>query len=188
MSNSDLATLGGITLATMVLAWTLVVYLRVGAPSLSSSGAATRAMVNMLAPRAGWTVYELGCGTGTVAAEIVARHTHVRVVGFELAPLPWLLARLRAWWLGGQRFSVRYADFRRVPLEQADAVILYLSHEAMGALAKKLRRELKEGTPVVVNSFALPGWPITREERADDLHGSRLILYQAPGPATDEAS
>ena len=68
MPISDLATLGGIALATIVLAWTLVVYLRVGAPSLSSSQDAARAMVDMLAPRAGWTVYELGCGTGKVAA------------------------------------------------------------------------------------------------------------------------
>ena len=186
MPINDLATLGGIALATIVLAWTLVVYLRVEAPSLSSSQDAARAMVDMLAPLAGWTVYELGCGTGKVAAEILTRHADVRVVGFELSPLPWLLARLRGWWLGAQRFDVRYADFRHVPLNQADAVIAYLSHEAMGDLAEKLCRELRKGTPVVVNSFALQGWEILREQRADDLHGSRLILYQAPGPLGDE--
>ncbi len=186
MANNDVASLVGIGLATLVLAWTLVVYLRVGAPSLSSSQGAARAMVDMLAPHAGWTVYELGCGTGKVAAEILARHAEVRVVGFELAPLPWLLARLRGWRLGSQRFDVRYADFRNEPLNQADAVIAYLSHEAMGTLAEKLSRELREGTPVVVNSFALPGWVITREQRADDLHGSRLLLYRVPGPTGDK--
>ena len=186
MAINDLASLTGIALATLVLAWTLAVYLKVGAPSLSSSRRAARGMVDLLEPRAGWTVYELGCGTGKVAAEILSRHANVRVIGYELAPLAWLVAKMRGCWLGTQRFEVRYRDFRRVPLDEANAVIAYLSHEAMGDLAEKLRRELREGTPVVVNSFALPGWTITREQRADDLHGSRLLLYRAPGSASDE--
>jgi cyclopropane fatty-acyl-phospholipid synthase-like methyltransferase len=96
-------------------------------------------------------LYELGCGWGGLSLAMAQAFPEATVVGIELSPLPWLVARLRA--RGHPRVRIERGDFFRADLTGADAVVSFLMIRPMVPLAEKLSRELRPGTPVVAVAF-----------------------------------
>jgi SAM-dependent methyltransferase len=112
-----------------------------------------RRLLTLAGVKPGELVYDLGAGDGRILA-IAAREFKAKAVGYEIAALPYVFARLRLWRIPGA--SVRAANFFRVSLAPADVVVCFLTPMAMTKLVPKLERELKPGARFVSYAFPLP--------------------------------
>lgn len=99
---------------------------------------------------------EIGSGLGDLSMHIAKNRKNSQVEGIEIAPLPWLISRLRAWIT---RSSVRFklGDYRELDFAQYDLVFAYLSPAAMSDLWKKAQQEMRTGSLLVSYEFEIPG-------------------------------
>lgn len=125
----------------------------------------------------GARVVELGAGWGGLALRVARALPHVQVVGYELSPLPYLVARLRASRV--LNCNVYRRDFHRVDLGEADAITAFLMMRPMERLEAKFDRELAAGTPVVAIGFQMRG-RAARKTRC----GGDVALYRWPSGST----
>jgi hypothetical protein len=124
-------------------------------PLYASSGEACRKLVRLLPAQSGLQVLDLGCGAGGVLQHLSRARPDMAYTGFELAPLPALLAWLRLRRCGNCQVS--WSDFWRADLSSYDVVYAFLSPAAMPDLWRKARAEMKPGSLLVSNSFAIEG-------------------------------
>lgn len=118
-------------------------------------------------------VVDIGSGLGGFTLDLARRHPGWTVTGVELAPLPWLVSRLRA--VGtGARF-VR-GDYARLRFSDYDAIFAYLSPAAMPALWEKASREMRPGSLLASYEFPIPGHPPTRTVIVNP-GGERLYIW-----------
>ena len=99
---------------------------------------------------------EIGSGLGDLSMHIAKNRKNSQVEGIEIAPLPWLISRLRAWIT---RSSARFklGDYRELDFAQYDLVFAYLSPAAMSGLWKKAQHEMRTGSLLVSYEFEIPG-------------------------------
>lgn len=135
-----------------------------------------RRLLKLAEVKPGETVYDLGAGDGRILA-VAAKEFGARAIGWEIALLPYLLARLRLWRV--PKAEIHYASFFKTDFSQADVVACFLSPMAMVKLLPKLQRELRPGARFVTFAFPLPN---TLEDRSDKPteRQTRIFLYQAP--------
>jgi len=113
-------------------------------------------------------VLDAGCGPGTALAALAAARPGASLEGVEAAALPWLAARLRA----RGRWRARLGSLWRADFGRHDVVYAYLSPAAMPRLWAKARAEMRPGTLLVSNRFAVAGVP---PARALDTGGARRL-------------
>ncbi|MBP9718593.1 class I SAM-dependent methyltransferase [Candidatus Gracilibacteria bacterium] len=100
-------------------------------------------------------VYDLGCGDGRILIA-AQRAKKVHVVGFELAPLVYLLARVRLW-AAKCRAQLHLKSFYKAQLQNADVIFCYLFPEVMEKLREKFFAECKPGTRIISHTFRMHG-------------------------------
>ena len=104
-------------------------------------------------PRPGWTVLDVGCGTGSALAEYAAAGCHV--IGADTSPAMIAQARDR---LGGAA-DLRLIDGSRLPVDDASADLVLVSlvlhsvgrDEAVGILREAARVLVGDGRVLVVD-------------------------------------
>ncbi|MEJ7804516.1 MAG: class I SAM-dependent methyltransferase [Telluria sp.] len=106
-------------------------------------------------------VIDIGSGLGGLVLDLARRRPQARIEGIELAPLPWLISRLRAN-IGGSRARFLRGDYDHLNFADYDAVFAYLSPAAMSALYRKAAREMRSGTILMSYEFLIT-------EKAPDL-------------------
>ncbi|MBI5135604.1 hypothetical protein HZA86_05235 [Candidatus Uhrbacteria bacterium] len=125
----------------------------------------------------GQTVVDLGCGDGKLLAAVVAQGGIA--IGFEIALLPYLIAKIRGRILPEaqrQRYFVYYKDFWSADLSSADVVFAYLLPRVHQRLRKKLETSLKPGTRVIISTWPIIGWrPSVIDTRPGQI---KLYSYQ----------
>jgi hypothetical protein len=146
-------------------------------PLFLSSRAAARALADLLPPERSFTFVDLGSGLGGVISSLARARPAGRYYGIEAAPLPFLLSRLRAV-LGMRGCELSWGDFQDLDLGRYDVVYAYLSPAAMPGLWDKARREMRAGSLLISNSFAVPGVPPTSTVATGAQGGSRLLLWR----------
>jgi len=129
---------------------------RTRVPLFLSSRAAAQAVAGLLPRERDFTFLDLGCGLGGVLASLARARPAGCYHGVESAPLPFLLSWLRAA-LGPRSCRVSWGDFHDLDLSRYDVVYAYLSPAAMRDLWQKAKREMRSGTLLISNSFAVPG-------------------------------
>ena len=144
--------------AFVVLAVIYGTTFRTQVPLYLSNGRAIAAVAELLPRARRFRFLDVGCGTGTVLAALGASHAEGEFHGLELAPGPWLVARVRGW-LSRGRFTVARRDLFREPFADYDVVYAFLSPVPMPDLWRKARAEMRPGTIFVSNTFAVPGVP-----------------------------
>jgi SAM-dependent methyltransferase len=120
-------------------------------------------------------LYDLGAGDGRVLL-IAAREFKARVIGIEIGPLQCALAWLRvvAGGLGG-RVQIRWANFLKADLRDADVVYVYATSKEVMKLASLLKKQMKPGSRLVSISADFPEWePSTFDDH--DL----IFVYDMP--------
>ena len=140
-------------------------------PTLATSHAGRAKMTELLkiaaAPRAGYSIIDLGSGRGELTRHIAKAIPTARVIGIEMARIPFLQSRFVQRWLGPSNLSYECLDFWPYDCSQIDAVVFYLSGTFARKVGEKLHRELKPGSLVISHTFALEGaWG----EPAEILH------------------
>ncbi len=106
----------------------------------------------------GMTVYDLGCGTGTLLFEALKKNPRIKAIGSEISLLPYIIAKLRLLF-GGAKYknvSVRYVNLFKQDLQEADLVFVFLLSKAYPRLIKKFAKELKDDCRVAVEAWPLP--------------------------------
>lgn len=146
--------LGGLVLS-VALFWTTF---RSQVPFYPSDRAA-RELVQALLP-AGKAVHviDIGSGLGGVAMHLAAARPDSCITGIEIAPLPWLISRWRAWFRrSAARF--RYGDYNKLDFAAYDVVFAYLSPAAMTALWQKASAEMRPGSLLISYEFPIENIP-----------------------------
>lgn len=118
-------------------------------------------------------VIDIGSGLGGLVLELTRRRPDCELSGIELAPLPWLASRLRAWATRSRARFLR-GDYDSLDFGDYDVVFAYLSPAAMPALWRKAESEMRAGSVLLSYEFTVPG-------REPDLRlvtsDSRKILH-----------
>lgn len=140
------------------------------------------ALAGLLPDRPALTVADLGSGLGGVGAELARRRPAGSFVAIESAPLPFAIGWLRGWLgrrLGGPaNLTAKYGDLWSADLGAYDVVYCFLSPAPMPALYAKARAEMRPGSLLVSNSFAVPGQPADRVVEVGDRRGTRLHVWE----------
>ena len=135
--------------------------------------------VAALLPNHPCRVLDLGCGEGGLLSRLAQLRPDCKFLGVEHAPLPWLLARIRAVKLVNA--TIRHGDFWELPLREHDFVYAFLSPAPMPRLWDKATREMQAGAILVSNSFAVPNVAPKRVVAVDDRRKTQLFLYLPGG-------
>jgi hypothetical protein len=118
-------------------------------------------------------VIDIGSGLGGLVLELARRRPDCALTGIELAPLPWLVSRLRARIAGSRAHFIR-GDYEDLDFGRYDIVFAYLSPAAMAALWRKAEAEMKPGSVLLSYEFIIA-------DREPDLRfvttDSKKILY-----------
>lgn len=144
-------------------------------PLFLSNRTTIRALADWLPPQS-LTVLDIGSGNGGFARELLRLRPDCTVTGIELAPLPWALSRLAA--RSGGRLRFIHGNFRQHPLQGYDCVYAFLSPVPMRLLWEKARREMREGSWLVSNSFPVPGVTATEILEVGDRRRTELYCYR----------
>ena len=104
-------------------------------------------------------VIDIGSGLGGLTLDLARGHPDWVVTGIELAPLPWLVSRLRAI---GTRSRFMRGDYAALKFSDFDAVFAYLSPAAMPALWSKAVREMRPGSVLFSYEFVIAERPPSR--------------------------
>ncbi|MEK7119306.1 MAG: hypothetical protein AAB889_02175 [Patescibacteria group bacterium] len=140
-----------------------------GAPFVRSSKRATDAMIRLGRIKPGIKVYDLGSGDATLLFRAAA--LGATAIGLEINPYLVLWSRLRIL-LSPYRskITVRWQNFWRADLHEADVVFVYLLPWRMESLEKLLKTQCKPGTRIVSNSFIFPSLKRLEEDRDSHVY------------------
>jgi len=103
-------------------------------------------------------VIDLGAGDGRVLQ--IARDKYLaRIMGWEINPPIWLLAKLRL----GINTDVRMADLWKADVSDADVVVVFLMANLMDRAERQIWAKMKPGARLVSNAFRMPNVVPTEE-------------------------
>lgn len=143
----------------LILAYGFV--LLFGAPYFPSLRPHLRAALKLLDLKKGQVVYDLGCGDGRFLK--AAAKKGIRAVGYELNPFMFAYS-----WLTTRRYrrlvKVRYGNFWRADLSDADAVFVFLLDKYMGRLDELIKKSGKKHLKLASHTFKIPGKKPAAEE------------------------
>ena len=139
------------------------------------SGYKTRQNLASLLPQAQpFRFIDLGSGLGGVPFYLESRFPHSRFYGTEIAPAPWLISRLRAWFKGSRVRFMRN-DYVALDLARFDVVFAFLSPVAMPGLWQQAQAQMRHGTLFISLAFPVTGRQPDQVVAQDK--GTRHTLY-----------
>jgi SAM-dependent methyltransferase len=147
---------------------------RTQVPYFPSGKRAWEAVANLLPAGRPLYVIDIGSGLGGLVLDLARRRPESTFAGIELAPLPWLISRLRAAMKGNHARFVR-GDYEQLDLGDYDVVFAYLSPAAMDALWRKASAEMRPGALLLSYEFSIgakpPDLTIMPTGRGPSLYG-----------------
>jgi len=149
-----------------------------GISPMPTSPKAKETLLSGLPPGVSGRVYELGSGWGTLVFPLAKQYPFSQVIGYETSPLPYLVSRIWQMALHLPNVTIKRVDFYTMKLNDASLIMCYLYPEAMVNLRDKFQEELKPGTWVISNTFAIPEWTPETILEVDDLYHTKIYLYK----------
>jgi 2-polyprenyl-3-methyl-5-hydroxy-6-metoxy-1,4-benzoquinol methylase len=150
---------------------------RNGISPMPSTRKQREAMISLLPVDLRGKIADVGSGWGTLAIALARRFRDCNVTGYENSPIPLYTSKLIGKIAGVPNLEFKREDFVRIDLQNFDAIVCYLHPAAMKKLQSKLDAQLRPGTPVICNSFALPGWQPEEVLILKDIYRTRIYLY-----------
>jgi hypothetical protein len=150
---------------------------RTQVPYYPSRASTWQAVDALLPPDAPLRIIDIGSGFGGFVLSMARRRPQASLAGIEIAPLPWLVSRLRALG-GGGRARFILGDYTRLDFAEYDVVFAYLSPAAMTALWNKARAEMRPGSLLLSYEFpiegAVPDIEVNASNKGTILYGWRI--------------
>lgn len=177
--------IGGFAILKLLFAFSLVSVFPItqGAMFHPSARVRVKTFLDHVPMTAEDLLIDVGCGDGRVLREARRRYG-VKALGIEVNPLAYLLACIRN--MGIKGIELRWCNFWRVNLRNADVVFCYLFPDVMKRLAEKLEAELKPGARVISCNFPLPGWRhVAVVYPESSLYGDPIYFYRFCGASAD---
>lgn len=147
-------------------------------PLFLSSLAVALALADIAKRERAKTCVEIGAGIGSVALPLARQCPKLRIVAWERAPLPWLLARWRC--RRQANVAVRRLNLWQQSLAGYDLGFAFLSPAVMPQIGDKVRAEMRPGSLFVSSSFAIPDWRPESVIELADPRATRLYCYRVP--------
>lgn len=149
---------------------------RTQVPLYPSHPAVWRAVVDELPPGRALRLIDIGSGMGGMTLHLARARPESEVTGIELAPLPWLYARLRAAFTGSRARFVR-GDYELLDFGDFDMVFAYLSPAVMSGLWAKAAAEMRPGSLLISYEFEIPACPPVKTIVTTE-HGPSLYVWR----------
>lgn len=126
------------------------------------------------------TIYELGSGWGTLAIPLAKQYPQSQVIAYETSPVPYWVSRTLGYFILNTHthLSLVRQDFFQADLNDAALIICYLYPGAMSKLKDKFEKELRSGTWIISNTFAVPGWQPFKVYTVNDLYHTKIFVYK----------
>lgn len=175
MISFFLLTTTSLFLIISIVYWTV----KNGISPMPSSSKARHAITTLL-PEVTGPVYELGSGWGHLLWRLSKHYTDVPIIGIENSQVPYLFSKFLFFLFPVKNLSIVRKDFLKTSLEDASLIVCYLYPGAMKKLQEKFTKELRPGTVVISNTFALTKWKPERELVLPDLYHTKIYLYRVP--------
>ena len=158
----------------LLLLWILIPALY-GLPPVSTKPERIRNALKLANLRPDETLYDLGAGDGRVLL-LAAREFGAKAVGIEVGPIQCALIWLRATASGfGGQIRVKWENFYKADLHEADVVFVYATSTEVRKLAPHLEQQMKQGARLISISADFPEWePSAFDDR--DL----IFIYEMP--------
>ena len=99
---------------------------------------------------------DIGSGLGGCVLNLSMRLPESVFEGIEVAPLPWLISKCRAW-ITQNRGRFLLGDYERLDFSEYDVIFAYLSPVAMPSLWEKAANEMRHGSLLLSYEFPIPG-------------------------------
>jgi SAM-dependent methyltransferase len=163
-----------VLLFLITLLWILIPALY-GLPPVPTKPERIRKALKLANLQPNETLYDLGAGDGRVLL-IAARDFGAKAVGLEIGPIQCALTWLRATASGfGSKIDVRWENFYKANLKDADVVFVYATSKEVVKLSPHLEKQLKRGARVVSISADFPEW------EPQEFDNQKLIfVYEMP--------
>ena len=163
-----------IILFVLTLLWILVPALY-GLPPVPTNPNRIRKALKLVNLQPNETLYDLGAGDGRVLL-IAAREFNAKAIGIEIGPIQCALIWLRVIASRlGNKIQIKWGNFLKTDLSQADVVFVYATSKEVMKLASHLEKKMKPGSRVVSISADFPEWePTTLDER------ELIFVYNMP--------
>lgn len=158
----------------IVLLWNLIPALY-GLPSVAAKPERIRNALKLANLSENEMLYDLGAGDGRVLL-IASRDFGARAVGLEVGPIQciWVWLRITAAGLG-DRIRVRWKNFYKADLQDADVVYVYATSREVTRIASHLEKQMRKGSRLVSISADFPEW----EPSSFDDH-DLIFVYEMP--------
>jgi hypothetical protein len=161
-------------LFVLILLWILIPALY-GLPPVSTKPERIQKALKLANLKPDEVLYDLGAGDGRVLF-IAAREFGAKAVGIEVGPVQCALIWLRITANGlGERVQIRWENFYRADLREADVVFVYATSQEVMKLAPQLETQLKKGTRLVSISADFPEWEPSAFDNRD-----LIFIYEMP--------
>ncbi|MCX6810171.1 MAG: class I SAM-dependent methyltransferase [Candidatus Berkelbacteria bacterium] len=124
-------------------------------PYVNSSDQAIHDALKLAGLKKGETLLDLGCGRGD-ALIIAARDFGAKAIGYEISPLPYLLARVKTF--ANPKIKVYCRDLKKanVDIKKADSIYLYLLNSVLDKIEDQIFNNVDDHTRVVSLAFKFP--------------------------------
>ncbi len=139
------------------------------APWLPTKPKQKRHLMDQLELSNGTTVYDLGCGTGTLLFSVVEKNPQVNAIGLEISVLPFVIAKIKSWLKSSKNVSIRYANLFQKEIFDADIVFVFLLSKSYRKLWEKFARELKDDALVILEAWPFPDLKPIKTIKEDGL-------------------
>lgn len=158
----------------IILSWIVLDSIKVGISPMPSNGKALEAIGQMIPENFNGKIADIGSGWGSMAVFLAEKFPKSEIVGFEISYLPFLVSKMRS----QKNVKFYHEDFFKEDLGRYNIIVCYLYPAAMERLKPKLENELAEGTSVISNTFAIPGWKPAKTVELADIYRTKVYLYQ----------
>ncbi|MCM2475645.1 hypothetical protein HGO38_19405 [Rhizobium sp. CG5] len=143
-------------------------------PLYLSNRLTSKALLSLMQERGATRFMDLGSGLGGVVRAIDGDGRIA--VGVETAPLAFLVSVILSKIRG--RGRIFRQDIWSTDISKQDVVYTFLSPEPMARVYQKAKREMKPGSILVSNSFAVPGLAADEVWDLSDRRKTQLFIYR----------
>ncbi len=133
-----------------------------GAPYAALSKKRIKTMKELLNPKQGKKLLDLGSGDGRIV--IAFNNDGIDAYGIELNPILVLVSKFKMRKQKLKSKKIIFGDYWRHDFSKYNYITVWVVPPTMGRLEKKLLKELKPGALVASNHLKFPNWKYSKKK------------------------